>query len=77
MPYGYGNTRERPPKEVDTSADQPHPARSMAQKISYHLPPVKRDTPANRRRAKANGWTDAEFDAWAGGEYDEDSVRDG
>lgn len=75
---GYGDMRDRPRPERDDSIDQPHPKRSLTQKIIASLPPAKRDTPANRRLAKRNGWTDEEFEAWVNGEGQGDSgVRDG
>lgn len=75
---GYGDMQDRPRPERDDSIDQPHPKRSLTQKIMESLPPVKRDTPANRRMAKRNGWTDEEFQAWVNGEGQGDGgIRDG
>lgn len=77
MPRGYGNFGDPPPKQRDDSVDQPHPRRSITQKILATLPPVNRDTPANRRMAKQNGWTDEEFQKWVDGRTDEEGLRDG
>lgn len=80
MPNGYGNTRERPPVERDTSIDQPHPARSVAQKISATIPAIKRDTMFNRRLAQQRGWTDEQFNEWVAGVldgHDDENLRDG
>ena len=64
------------PSKRDDSIDQPHPKRSITQKILATLPPAKKDTPANRRMAKQQGWTDEEFQSWLDGDS-EDTVRDG
>lgn len=77
MPRGYGNWGDSPPRATDDSVDQPHPRRSISQKIMETMPAAKRDTPANRRMAKQNGWTDEEFDHWVNGESEDAGVRDG
>ena len=77
MARGYGNTRDSAPPQRDDSIDQPHPRRSISQKILATLPPGKRDTPSNRRMAKQNGWTEEEFQAWVNGESDDAGLRDG
>lgn len=78
MPMGYGNTRDPDPIPKDDSIDQPHPKRGITRKILDTLPPAPRDTPANRRMAKRNGWTDEEFESWVNGEAESDAgVRDG
>lgn len=74
---GYGNMRDRPRPERDDSIDQPHPKRSITQKILSTLPPGKRDTPSNRRMAKQNGWTDEEYQSWVDGASEDSGVRDG
>lgn len=77
MPRGYGNWGDPKLPERDDSIDQPHPKRSLTQKIMATLPPGKRDTSANRRMAKSNGWTDEEFEAWVNGESDDSGIREG
>ena len=77
MPRGYGNTRDPKPVERDDSIDRPHPKRSLSQKILATLTPAQRDTPANRRMAKQNGWTEEEFQSWVKGESDDGGLRDG
>lgn len=77
MIRGYGNTFDPKALREDNTTDQPHPRRSIIQKILATLPPGKRDTPANRRMAKQNGWTDEEFQAWVDGESDDSGIREG
>lgn len=77
MANAYGNLRDRATPEKDRSVDEPHPKRSISQKIADTLPPPQRDTPRNRRLAKQNGWTDREYQEWVDNAYDEDSVRHG
>jgi hypothetical protein len=78
MIRGYGNLSEPTIPERDDLLDQPHPRRSITQKILATLPAGIRDTPANRRMAKRNGWTDEEFQSWVNGEGEADAgVRDG
>ena len=77
MPRGYGNWSDPPPPEIDDSADQPHPRRSLAQKIAESLPQPKRDTPANRRMAQRTGISEEEFNHWCAGDYDDGNIRDG
>lgn len=78
MPRGYGNMGD-PPEHVETydAVDQPHPKRSITQKILATLPPGNRDTPYNRRTAKANGWSDERFQEWVDGDAEDESIRDG
>lgn len=78
MPRGYGNWSDPVEKVDDNNAvDQPHPRRSITQKILATLPPGNRDTPHNRRMAKANGWSDERFQEWVEGDADDESIRDG
>lgn len=77
MVKGYGNWDDPPLKPRDDSVDQPHPKQSIGQKILATLPPGKRDTPSNRRRALAEGWTEEEFEEWANGTSTDAGVRDG
>jgi hypothetical protein len=80
VPRGYGNWGDPPPKERDTSEDQPHPARSLAQKISSTIPSIRRDTMFNRRLAQQRGWTEEQFQDWVNGildGHDHENLRDG
>lgn len=77
MIRGYGNTSDPKAPREDNTIDRPHPKRSITQKILSSLPPAPRDTPANRRMAKQNGWTDEEFQQWVDGKTDEEGLRDG
>lgn len=78
MPRGYGNWNDSPDRpETSDAVDQPHPKRSITQKILATLPPGNRDTPHNRRMAKQNGWSDERFEEWVNGDADDESIRDG
>ena len=74
---GYGNLRDPPPETVDESVDQPHPAKSLAYKLGSSLQRPPRDTPANRRMAQRNGWSDEQFAAWVAGDTGDEDIRDG